>query len=399
MTRNQGVSRGLLLGMLVVLLLSCGTDASHPASFADGDVEAEADGEHEAEAETSAWALPYVAPDQSGPFRVGAEAMIFQSPAQPGKTLTGTLWYPTEAESGEKYYYQKIFLAKGVLGKAPLAAGGPFPVVVFSHGNQGFAEQSGFLTEFLAGHGFVVAACNHSGNTTGGTDPMWTVAERRPHEISLVLDALSAANSDAASPLYGRLDLGKVAVIGHSFGGYTSLALAGGKVSPQKAAAACLASGSRFCALMGPGAVEQMTANPLSLDPRVRAIVALAPGGWDLFGAEGLAAITIPVMIQHGDLDKTLPIGEESERIFPAIPSADKHYIRIKGAGHFTFSLMCELLKNYGDGCGEGYITSARAYFLINTLSLAKLRVSVFGETRDAYYLSPDYAKTIPEFY
>lgn len=383
----------LLFALLLLSAASCGGEssgASEPA--ADGDTETEAEAE-----QASLWTLPYVAPDRSGPFHVGARAVTFESANYPGRSLSGTIWYPTEATSGDKYYYQTIFLAKGILGNAPLAAGGPFPVVLFSHGNQGFAEQSGFLTAFLASHGFIVAACNHPGNTTGGKAPMWTVAEERPHDLSLTLDQMTAFNADPASPFYGKLSLDKVAAIGHSFGGYTALAIGGATVDPQKAAAACAQSTSNFCSLMGEGATEQMSAQPVLRDERIKGIVALAPGSWEIFGAEGLAQLTIPVMIQHGDTDKTLPIEQESDKIFPAIAGADKHYIRIKGAGHFSFTLMCELAKNFGDGCGEGYLAYERAYVLIDTFTLAKLRLSLFKETRDAHFLSKDYEATLPE--
>ena len=43
----------------------------------------------------------------------------------------------------------------------PPATGGPFPVVLFSHGYAGFPEQSVSLTTHLARWGFVVVAPDH----------------------------------------------------------------------------------------------------------------------------------------------------------------------------------------------------------------------------------------------
>lgn len=46
-----------------------------------------------------------------------------------------------------------------------MAAPGPFPLVVYSHGNGGLRYVSAFLTEHLASHGFIVVAPDHVGNT------------------------------------------------------------------------------------------------------------------------------------------------------------------------------------------------------------------------------------------
>src|SRR5262249_56282777 len=42
---------------------------------------------------------------------------------------------------------------------------GSYPLVMFSHGFGGHRRQSTFLCTHLASHGYVVAACDHTGNT------------------------------------------------------------------------------------------------------------------------------------------------------------------------------------------------------------------------------------------
>ena len=49
------------------------------------------------------------------------------------------------------------------------ALGGPWPIILFSHGNQGIKEQSFFLTEHLASHGYLVVAPDHQYNTAIAT--------------------------------------------------------------------------------------------------------------------------------------------------------------------------------------------------------------------------------------
>ena len=53
------------------------------------------------------------------------------------------------------------------------------PLLVFSHGNSGYRQQSTFLTTHLASWGFVVAAPDHVGNTFGEMLALKTDEARR----------------------------------------------------------------------------------------------------------------------------------------------------------------------------------------------------------------------------
>lgn len=120
------------------------------------------------------------------------------------------------------------------------AAGGRFPVVLFSHGFGGHRRQSTFLCTHLASHGYVVAAMDHTGNTIvdiaqmtlqammgqGMPDPEKMLAEHiegRPRDCMFVLDRLLAGDLgiDVAA-----LDPERVGMAGHSFGGWTTLRMA-----------------------------------------------------------------------------------------------------------------------------------------------------------------------------
>ena len=52
-----------------------------------------------------------------------------------------------------------------VCAKRELGDDGPYPLIVFSHGNGGLGVQSFFLTEYLASHGYVVVCPDHTGNS------------------------------------------------------------------------------------------------------------------------------------------------------------------------------------------------------------------------------------------
>ncbi|MBA2662652.1 MAG: hypothetical protein H0U74_10185, partial [Bradymonadaceae bacterium] len=103
---------------------------------------------------------------------------------------------------------------------------GPFPVVLFSHGLAGYRMQSSFLTVHLASWGFVVAAPDHRERGLAqivthigpsGDNALATLRQTRDH--------LESENERSASRLFRKLDLGRLAAIGHSDGARAALAL------------------------------------------------------------------------------------------------------------------------------------------------------------------------------
>ena len=129
----------------------------------------------------------------------------------------------------------------GALSQADVAtAADLFPVVILSPGNATNVEFYSALAEDLASHGYVVIGLDHPFQSAavdiGGTvatysgDPPLSEAhavtsariEERVADIGFVVDRLEA---DAAGfgTLAGRLDLGRVAAIGHSNGGLAAV--------------------------------------------------------------------------------------------------------------------------------------------------------------------------------
>ena len=134
---------------------------------------------------------------------------------------------------------------------------GPFPLIVFVHGSGGNRKSAAYLCSHLASHGYVVTAIDHSEIVAPelATGPDESAQERaaridgiiagRVPDVRLLLDFLlgggaAAAGSDGVARL--DLDPGRIGLVGHSFGGWTVLAV------PE-------------------------------VDTRVGAIVALGPGG------------------------------------------------------------------------------------------------------------------------
>ncbi|MCC6803728.1 MAG: hypothetical protein IT319_12665, partial [Anaerolineae bacterium] len=104
---------------------------------------------------------------QSGAFAVGTRELTIDDPTRP---LTATLWYPAlnpdDAEAVTIYRLGLIAVTGSALRDAEVdPSGGPYPLVIFSHGNGGMRFQSLFFTERLASYGFIVMAVDHPDDT------------------------------------------------------------------------------------------------------------------------------------------------------------------------------------------------------------------------------------------
>lgn len=124
----------------------------------------------------------------------------------------------------------------------PKDGAGPFPIIIFSHGLGGSRDNYAYLGKHWAGCGYVSVHVQHLGSDDG----VWrdvSLAERakalqkaamnisnatnRPLDAQFAMNQMVKLNADSTSPLKGRLDVQAFAIAGHSFGGFTTLALAG----------------------------------------------------------------------------------------------------------------------------------------------------------------------------
>jgi predicted dienelactone hydrolase len=210
----------------------------------------------------------------------------------------------------------------------PKDATTPCPIVIFSHGLGGSRENYEYLGQHWAACGYVSVHLQHPGSD----DHVWKDAEQgekmnamvratmnpaaiadRPKDVSFALDRLTALNADAASPLKGRLDLKRIGVAGHSFGGFTSMAIAGQEFG-----------------------LAQWT------DPRVKAVIEMsAPVARPAMRDRAYAKITTPVFHMTGTLDDS-PIGDTkaAERRIPfdKMASAETCLVIFKDGDHMIFS-------------------------------------------------------------
>src|SRR5215472_3039193 len=140
-----------------------------------------------------------------------------------GQRVPLSLWYPTREESRPTPFGP--YTLDVARGAAPAAA--RYRLVMISHGTGGDPLSHAQLAIALARAGSVVAAPRHAKDNRTDTSGVgrYEAWYGRPRQISEGIDAV------LADPALGAvIDADHIAVIGHSAGGYTALALVSGHV-------------------------------------------------------------------------------------------------------------------------------------------------------------------------
>ncbi|MFD2166470.1 alpha/beta hydrolase family protein [Thalassotalea euphylliae] len=228
----------------------------------------------------------------------------------------------------------------------------PNRIAIISHGAFGSPREMNWLGYALASQGWVVAGVAHFGESwvygTESIDP--STASRfwqRPQDVSFVIDSLS---NDG---LFNRsLALDKLIMVGHSSGGFTSLALAGATLESGKSEAYCRsdkANNDKGCQYSKKGRSKPLTQDMMRKigllqrqmqDPRIGGVIALDPALGHAVNEQSLAQIDVP----------TLVIGSVNNDFLPYITHAKYYADHIQratlvgieqGAGHFIYIDSC----------------------------------------------------------
>ncbi|HEY8516817.1 MAG TPA: hypothetical protein VIS07_15015 [Candidatus Binatia bacterium] len=264
-------------------------------------------------------------PATPGPYPVGVTRITLRDEAR-GRTLLTEVWYPADesvrglppSPLGEYLPPDLAFLADNAtipvvaVREAPISPDGPFPLVAFSHGSGGIRFQNTFQVEHLASHGYVVVAPDHEGNTFfDGSGSQSQIAVERPLDVIYVLDAFSGFTHDPASPFHGWVDTAlPFGVTGHSFGAFTSFAVA-------------------------------------SMDARIAASLPMALAGPI---SDTYSAATFLMLATQ---DKTIGLAQNQaiRDAYEELPGP-RYLVEVIDAGHYSFSFACATGLGIGDGDG-----------------------------------------------
>lgn len=343
---------------------------------------------HGSETDTEAVVAPWTAPDARGPYAAGVTTLDVSDAR--GKALTLEVWYPAAPDANDAPdRYPELAVTRNAYRDAP-AVPGPWPLVAFSHGNAGIRWQSIFLTEHLAEHGFVVVAPDHNFNTFLDYNATRTAAVllERPSDISSAVDEV-VARSDAGDPLLGGMVAGdQFAMLGHSFGGWTTMVVAGGVVDLAGYNAHCDTTSDALCSIVGDLPLDATVPSP---DPRAVLAVPMTPCGWYTMGSAGPTNLA-PSLFLGGGLDPLCPMATEVQPAYERAP-APKSLAVLPLAGHFAYSDLCTLAPTMSDECDEeeaGYGSIADEQAAIQALVTAYLGTNLADDPRYAPWLGAD---------
>jgi dienelactone hydrolase len=176
----------------------------------------------------------------------------------------------------------------------PADAEPPFAMIVFCPGWLGNQASDAAWAPFMASHGIVFM--NIDTNTTGDS-----VVQRKA-ALWDALGSLEAENTRKASPLFGKLDMSRVSLMGWSMGG-------GGSWLNAKD------------------------------HPELKAIVTLAGHNATAGGAEADRGISVPVLMFAGTADTAVLGLGMSQPVYEVLPeSTPKMLYEVEGATHFDFN-------------------------------------------------------------
>jgi len=262
------------------------------------------------------------------------------------RTLVAHVWYPTQsAIAPELLASNALFYGYAARPNAQLPRT-KLPLVLVSHGSGGNNTNQGWLAVELAASGILVIAPNHPGSTSQDSAPSTNIqAWNRPQDISFLLDTL--LNDPELSRL---IDETRIAIIGHSLGGYTALAVGGASLSKTAFIDYCDSLPKNpDCVFYKSGGVDLRTIDSDKFeqshkDNRVKAVVALDPAYGRAFTEDSLSTLPPTLLISPKVKSNTI----DDLQIDYLREQISKHsHVEVRnivqdGANHFSYLRKCK---------------------------------------------------------
>lgn len=356
-----------------------------------------------------------------GPFWVGYRSLVIGEGTE--HPLEAGLWYPALNPEGvkEEITYSITLKIPGLELSAPPVVYGhalrdatvdttaaPYALVLFSHGFAGNAPWYNTIIEHYASYGFIVLAPEHTEHFDPEWSDLWSASIDRPRDIKQALDYAEQVTASGGA-MAGLIDMQHVAVVGHSYGGYAALAMAGAQYDLAAYNARCAELPENdpnlfLCTPLVPKEADMaaragLDPMPEGLwpsfgDPRVTAIVPMASDSY-LFDKAGLAKITIPMMAIGGTADTGTPYAWGVRPAYDYVSSAQKALVTLEGAEH-TIVFSCDSTPWMSETFAyvwqrfDPVWDKARGLDLIHHFSTAFLLAELKGDKEAAKALAPE---------
>jgi dienelactone hydrolase len=240
--------------------------------------------------QSAAWLRP-------GPHEVRSYEQVFIDSSRPTaangeyagedhRRLEGRVWHPAHGE------------------------GGPYPLVVYSHGFTSSRDGGAYIAEHLASHGYVVVAVNYPlTNMYAPGGPNVKDVVNQPGDVSFLIDSLLAQSATPDHVLDGMIDAARIGVTGISLGGLTSTLVA---------------------------------FHPDMADERVAASLSIA-GPTALFTPAFFRHRDVPFLMLAGDIDAMVPYPSNAAPVPELVPGGE--LVTVANASHTGFAGPAAFLR------------------------------------------------------
>lgn len=236
-----------------------------------------------------------------------------------------------EARDHRKIPY-KIYLPRDVSGT--------FPTIIWSHGLGGSRDGAGFLSRFVAEHGFCVIHIQHIGTDTSlwmgkdghpwdairATEITWDMTYNRLLDVPFALNKIE--EDVLPDAVQGRIDMSRLGMSGHSFGAYTTQVMAG----------------QIF------GEDEQALQN--LQQPHFKSALAYSPShsSLGLLPQDIYGSLKTPTLFMTGTKDDSPLSGKDytyREKVYEYAGASKKHLLVLEEADHMVFAGSRGQLDSY----------------------------------------------------
>ncbi len=303
--------------------------------------------------------------------------------------------------SRDRYIPLDIYTAKNTQG----------PLVIMSHGFASDRRFLRYLADHLASYGITVVSVEHPGSDINALIKTVTGIKisqilpstefiDRPQDISFILNQLTLLNK-TNKQFKNKFNTQQVSMIGHSFGGYTALALGGASLDFKAL--------RRFCQEKpplgrSPADWLQCAAGELPYrqrnfkDNRIKQIIVFNPIIGELFG-NNLSQINIPTLMLSASDDGITPTISHQLKPFKQL-SGDKYLMFAMGGTHMSISDMSSMNSSMGQSTLVREVMGIKAEpvrRLVKGISLAFIQQLTSQKSEYEMFLNPTYVESLSQ--